>query len=193
MTNSQIRNSMPGFRNKVKANSTIIIIGVLIFFCCVIVLGVLGIYDYANSIRGIAVAEQQRLSTLFSEEQVTHADLVMNATNRYNIYFVNTDALTGIMEQTIGGSFNDTYKEDGPVGTYQKGDPVPGQINGGFMINALAQAYPDMAMSELTEIAGKMMDGAVADQIAYSNDQKTRLDAARSFNVWRREDIFRLK
>lgn len=191
MNNSQFHANVPRAKAFFRTNSIMITIGLFIFVCCGSAFAALGLYNYANEVRDTAIAEQQNLTTLFSNEQVTHADLVINQTNRWNIYFANADALTGIMEQAIGGSFNDTYPADDPAGTYKKGDPIPGQINTGLAINALAQAYPDMAMSELTNLAGQMMDGAVSDQIAYSNDQKLRLDAARSFNTWRRQGMFR--
>lgn len=189
-SNKRIINSLPKASAFLAANSLLVGVGLFIFICLVVFCLGAGLYGYANNTNGEAVERMSALSTTMAQEQVYYSEMDLNKISTYQGFVLAVEGMRAVSGDMIRGKFNNTYPNDvncdpnTGLCEHKAGDPIPGDINANLVINALAEAYPDLTNQAIADLANKLIDTYRADQAKYANYQVKRLDEARSFQVW---------
>ncbi len=189
-SNRKLMNSVPKFGAIFAANSILIVVGMFVVLCLVLACGGASLYGYANNTNGEAVERMSALSTTMAQEQVFYSEMDLNKISTYQGFVLGVQGMQAVSGDMIRGKFNNTYPNDvncdpnTGLCEHKAGDPIPGEINANFVVNALAEAYPDLTNQAIADLANKLIDTYRADQAKYANFQVKRLDEARSFQVW---------
>lgn len=136
----------------------------------VLVLGVLGFYQYAKSIRNTALGWETDLNKTVRIEVSERATYETSIVEQLGLSSLKAEKMKEIIRAAMEGRYGD--------------NPNQGQA----LLQAIAEAYPG---TEGLNLYDKIQPNISAGREAIRNKQNLRIEKAQAYNYWRKEGLIR--
>lgn len=146
---------------------TLIIVGAIIG---ALILGVLGIYGYANGIQQEGVARETELNAQYLDNQNELSTYISKFYETIGVANLKSDKMDQILLDAVKGRYEGHTSAQ------------PGQ---GQLFSSIKEAYPNIDLS----IYDRILDQISAGRDAYKQKQSKLLDMLRSYDKWRESGI----
>ena len=156
-------------RNRLRSEVGVVSVTALVVVS-VVVLGLLGFYKYASSVRNTALAWETDLNKVVRVEVSERATYETSLTEQLGLGGLKADKMKEIISAAMEGRYGD--------------NPNQGQA----LLQMVTEAYPG---TEGLNIYDKILPAIQAGREAIRNKQNLRIEKAQAYNYWRKEGILR--